>query len=81
MATPNLYGLTERSNNFTLHTTRYGDPYRLYAVDKFPHTEFDDLNLYSGIPYIMGHGNDGTHDEAVLWINGADTYVDIIEDN
>jgi alpha-glucosidase (family GH31 glycosyl hydrolase) len=28
----------------------------------------------------MGHGNDGSHDEGILWMNSADTYVDIFED-
>jgi hypothetical protein len=49
-------------------------------VDKFPHLEFDNTNLYSGIPYVMGHGSDGSHDEAIAWISAAETYVDIYED-
>ena len=49
-------------------------------MDKFPHLEFENANLYSGIPYIMGHGMDGSHDEAVAWVSAAETYVDIYED-
>jgi len=42
--------------------------------------EFENTNLYSGIPYLMGHSSDGTHDEAIAWISAAETYVDIYED-
>jgi hypothetical protein len=79
-ASKNLYGLPERSNVFQLNTTKGSLPYRLYSVDKFPHLEFENTNLYSGIPYIMGHGLDGSHDEAVAWVSAAETYVDIYED-
>jgi mannosyl-oligosaccharide alpha-1,3-glucosidase len=79
MASENLYGLPERANTYKLNVTKKYEPYRLYALDKFPHEEFDDQSLYSGIPYIMGH-SEKSHDEAVMWINGADTYVDIFED-
>ena len=75
----NLYGLPERATNYQLNVTRYNDPYRVYAIDKFPHDEFDTTGLYSGIPYVMGHGKDGSHDEGVVWLNSADTYVDIFE--
>lgn len=79
MASENLYGLPERANTYKLNVTKKHEPYRLYALDKFPHEEFDDQSLYSGIPYIMGHSDNG-HDEGIMWINGADTYVDIFED-
>ena len=48
----NLYGLPERANYLGLNLTNRKQPYRLYSVDKFPHVEFDDINLYSGIPYV-----------------------------
>ena len=76
----NIYGLPERADYFPLNTTKGRAPYRLYSVDKFPHLEFDPGNLYSGIPYVMGHGMDGSHDEAVAWMSAAETYVDIYED-
>ena len=74
-ASEHLFGLPERSNYMLLNNTNNRQPYRLYSVDKFPHPEFKDTNLYSGIPYLMGHGGD--HDEAVAWISAAETYVDI----
>ena len=79
-ASENLYGLPERANYFKLNTTQKGQPYRLYSVDKFPHTEFEDTNLYSGIPYVTGHSSVGMHDEAIAWISAAETYVDIFEE-
>lgn len=56
-------------------------PYRLYAIDKFPHAEWDDTGLYSGVPYVTGHGTDGRPNESILWLSPAETYVDIREDN
>jgi Galactose mutarotase-like len=52
-----LYGLPERSARFMIDdNTLFEKPYRLFAVDKFPHTEWDEKQpLYSGIPYLMGH--------------------------
>ena len=41
MASEHLYGLPERATTYQLNITRKGDPYRLYAADKFPHEEFD----------------------------------------
>lgn len=55
MASDNLYGLAERANSFNLNVTKFSQPYRLYSVDRFPHVEFENANLYSGIPYVMGH--------------------------
>ena len=51
----------------------------MYAVDLFPHKEWDNTGLYSGIPYVTGHGGDGKPDESLLWINAAETWVDVIE--
>jgi alpha 1,3-glucosidase len=77
-----IYGLPERKNKLTLNDTRHGQPYRLFAVDKFPHNEWDNMNLYSGIPYITGHSNSqmGNHDESILWMSASETFVDIFED-
>jgi alpha 1,3-glucosidase len=72
-----LYGLPERSERIVLGETGNTDPYRLIAVDVFPHTEFDMGSLYSGIPYVTGHSRE--HDESVLWISAAESWVDIIE--
>ncbi len=78
MASEHLYGLPERSTTYKLNVTSERLPYRLFAIDKFPHEEFDPQGLYSGIPYVMGHSSN--HDEGIMWMNAADTYVDIFED-
>lgn len=71
------FGLPERSSSFLLSETGDGDsPYRLYAIDVFPHLEWNSQGLYSGIPYITGHT--ATHDGSLLWVNAAETWVDII---
>lgn len=50
-------------------------------MDKFPHEEWDNTGLYSGIPYVTGHSKFGTHDESILWMSAAETYVDIFSDS
>ena len=79
MASEHLYGLPERANNLLLNVTSHRQPYRLYPIDKFPHSEFDDGGLYSGIPYITAHGADGRSDASILWMSAAETHVDIID--
>lgn len=80
LPTEHLYGLPERKNKYKLNLTSDDNPYRLYAVDLFPHREWDNTGLYSGIPYITGHGgSDGKPNESILWISAAETYVDIVD--
>jgi hypothetical protein len=76
----NLYGLPERKNKFNLNVTTKGkEPLRCYSVDKFPHSEWSNIGLYSGIPYVTSHPGFSKPDSSVLWINAAETYVDIAE--
>jgi len=70
-----VYGLPERSSNYMLENTLDGVPYRLFNVDKFPHKEFKKEGLYSSLPYITGHSVN--HDESIMFINSAETWVDI----
>ena len=78
-ASEHLYGLPERANKLQLNITSRTQPYRLWSIDKFPHLEWDNTGLYSGVPYITGHGSDGLQDESVLWMSSAETYVDILD--
>jgi alpha-glucosidase (family GH31 glycosyl hydrolase) len=66
-----LFGLPERSSSFLLEE---GD-YHCFSVDKFPHEEESPENLYSGIPYLLGHSS--KFDSSIMWINAADTFVSI----
>ncbi|CDW76776.1 neutral alpha-glucosidase ab [Stylonychia lemnae] len=75
MESEDLYGLPERTAQFTLTTTDKTDPFRLYNVDAFPHKEASIKGLYSSLPYITGHSID--HDESIMLYNSAETWVDI----
>ena len=79
MANEHLYGLPERKNKYQINDTRHSDPYRMYSVDLFPHKEWDNTGLYSGIPYVTGHGMKGKPDSSLLWINAAETWVDVLD--
>ncbi|TNV84333.1 hypothetical protein FGO68_gene5628 [Halteria grandinella] len=70
-----LYGLPERSVKLLLNDTLNTEPYRLYALDVFPHKEWKPQSLYSGIPYITGHTE--ANDASLFLANPSDTYVDI----
>ena len=39
------------------------------------HQKDDATGEYGSIPYVTGHGAD--HDASVLWVNSADTWVDV----
>jgi alpha-glucosidase (family GH31 glycosyl hydrolase) len=73
----NLYGLPERKMGSKLHETVESGPYRLFSVDKFPHEEWHQQGLYSGIPYITGHSSD--LDQSLIMMSASETWVDINE--
>lgn len=51
-----FFGLPERASSFLLSDTLHKEQgYRLYSADLFPHEEWNDQGLYSGIPYVQGH--------------------------
>jgi len=55
-------------------------PYRLYAIDKFPHEEWkSQFGLYSGIPYVTGHSEAKHPDMSVAWMTAAETHVDVLD--
>jgi alpha-glucosidase (family GH31 glycosyl hydrolase) len=73
-----IYGLPERKLFSRLgNTDQMANPYRLYSIDKFPHSVFDPIGLYSGIPYITGHSK--THDESIMWLTASETWVDMTD--
>eukprot|EP00347_Sterkiella_histriomuscorum_P017483 403349187 len=71
-----LFGLPERSADFLLQTTESQDPYRIYALDVFPHKEWSIKSLYSGIPFVQGHSENS--DVGLMYYNSAETWVDIL---
>lgn len=66
-----FHGLPERSTSFNLQDGHY----RMYAVDIFPHEEWNPQGLYSGLPYLQAHGP--ALDMGTLWANSAETWVDL----
>ncbi len=69
--TRHLFGLPERTSSFLLEDNEY----RMYSVDLFPHYENSIQNLYSGIPYLIGHNEQST--QSIVWINAAETFVNL----
>ena len=51
------------------------DPYRLFNLDVFEYELNSQMSLYGAIPFVMGHSKDRS--VAVLWLNAAETWVDI----
>jgi len=74
---PYLFGIPERADSFLLKATEHGDPYRLYNLDVFQHYPFSPQALYGSIPYMTSHGVGA--DAGLLWVNSAETWVDIYE--
>jgi len=60
-----------------LKTTTGTDPYQLFATDHL-HAPNEVGPLYGSIPYVMGL-NEATA-TSMLWVNSADTLVDIDRD-
>ena len=73
-----LFGLPERPDSFKLGTTEKGDPYRLHALDVFPHKTYSRQPLYSSMPYLTAHGD--SIDVSVLWMTASETWVDLYND-
>lgn len=55
----------------------YTDPYRLYNADVFEYEMDSPMTLYGAIPFMQAHRKDST--VGVFWLNGAETWVDIIK--
>ena len=52
------------------------DPYRLFNLDVFRYGPGDPVPLYGSLPYLLAHRAGGGAAGA-LWLNAADTHVDI----
>ncbi|CAG8722574.1 13794_t:CDS:1, partial [Acaulospora colombiana] len=75
-----VYGIPEHASTFSLKETRGGDgaykePYRLYNLDVFEYDLDNPMALYGSIPFMMAHRRGAT--AAVLWLNAAETWIDI----
>lgn len=78
-----IYGIPERTVNFSIGDTvdKLGqvisEPYRLYNLDVFEFELDKPLGLYGAVPFL--YARNGKHSSGILWLNSAETYVDVIE--
>ncbi|ODM92921.1 Neutral alpha-glucosidase AB [Orchesella cincta] len=73
--TQSLYGLPEHADTFMLKDTTNSDPVRLYNLDVFEYELDNVMALYGAIPYVIAHSPEAT--VGVLWLNAAETWVDV----
>ncbi|KAF2403160.1 hypothetical protein EJ06DRAFT_580329 [Trichodelitschia bisporula] len=77
-----VYGIPEHASSMDLKQTRGGDgnynePYRLYNADVFEYELDSPMTLYGSIPFMQAHRKNST--VGVFWLNGAETWVDIVK--
>jgi len=82
------YGIPEHASSFSLKNTvarpsggdepaQYAEPFRLYNLDVFEYELDEPMALYGAVPYVASHTVDGKFSTGVLWLNSAETYVDM----
>ncbi|EEH42703.1 glucan 1,3-alpha-glucosidase ROT2 [Paracoccidioides brasiliensis Pb18] len=77
-----VFGIPEHADSLSLKETRGGygqhtEPYRLYNSDVFEYELNSPMTLYGSIPFMQAHRKGST--VGVLWLNAAETWVDIIK--
>lgn len=74
-----IYGLPEHAIALDLPATKGEgigrDPYRLFNLDVFEYELDSEMALYGAVPILYAHDAEKT--SAVLWLNAAETWVDI----
>jgi mannosyl-oligosaccharide alpha-1,3-glucosidase len=82
-----VYGIPEHASSFSLKSTtdqgEYSEPYRLYNLDVFEYELDTPTSLYGAIPFMYAHRKTpkGSSDAALLWLNAAETWIDISKSN
>ncbi|CDW82175.1 UNKNOWN [Stylonychia lemnae] len=77
-STPFIFGIPERLDTFRLKSTDgRGQPYRLAALDIFPHDTYAREATYSSLPYVQGHSEE--FDANLIWMSTAESFVDIYD--
>ena len=79
-----VYGLAEHADSLALHPTKGRDvkedaPYRLYNLDVFEYELDTTMALYGAVPFMVGHSKSQT--SGFLWLNAAETFIDIFSDD
>ncbi|EFW16067.1 glucosidase II alpha subunit [Coccidioides posadasii str. Silveira] len=77
-----VFGIPEHADSMSLKETRGGEgqhtePYRLYNSDVFEYELNSPMTLYGSIPFMHAHRPGST--VGVLWLNAAETWVDIVK--
>lgn len=78
-----VYGIPEHATDFALKNTdgngegAYQEPYRLYNLDVFEYELDVPMALYGAVPFMLGH--DQTKTSAMLWLNSAETFIDVAD--
>eukprot|EP00347_Sterkiella_histriomuscorum_P014353 403361196 len=73
--TPYIFGLAERVDTFRLKSTEgRGEPFRLQAIDIFPHDTYAREPTYSSLPYLHGHTQN--FDTNMIWMTSAESFAD-----
>ena len=79
-----VYGIPEHASSFSLKSTsggegEYSEPYRLYNLDVFEYELDASASLYGAIPFMYAHRktSQGSSDAALLWLNAAETWIDL----
>ncbi|KAL1956817.1 hypothetical protein VTO42DRAFT_6767 [Malbranchea cinnamomea] len=77
-----VFGIPEHADPMSLRETRGGEgqhtePYRLYNSDVFEYELDSPMTLYGSIPFMQAHRKGST--VGVFWLNGAETWVDIVK--
>jgi alpha 1,3-glucosidase len=73
-----VYGIPEHASTFALKNTNgdaYSDPYRLFNLDVFEYELDEPMALYGAVPYVSSISDNGS--PGVLWLNAAETFVDV----
>lgn len=71
-----VYGIPEHADSLSLKdTTETQWPYRLYNVDIFEYYAESRMPMYGSIPIMIASKPDVS--VGVLWLNSADTYIDV----
>ncbi|KAJ2777955.1 glucosidase II [Coemansia javaensis] len=76
-----VYGIPEHASPLSLKSTRggakdaYDQPYRLYNLDVFEYEIDNPMALYGSVPLMLAHSAEAT--TGVLWLNAAETWVDV----
>jgi hypothetical protein len=78
LQTQNIYGMGSREGKLLIDDTRNKEPFNFFAIDSIlDHGYQNDRGLSGVQPYFTGHSSNT--DCALMWLNSALTYIDVIK--